>query len=405
MKLTAKSVSRLTLPAGKDDVIHFDDAMSGFGFRLRRGSGGKVLRTWVCQYRRAGRTRRALIGRADVLGAEAARAAAKEVLAKVALGQDPQAEKADRRDKDRNSLRTLVEEFLAAKEPRLRARSRVEIKRYLTGGYFKAIHALPIDTITRADVAARVVAIARESGSPTAARARGALSNFFAWAMTMGLTEANPTVGSAKPAESKPRERVLSDDELSAIWRACGDDEYGRIIRLLILSGARRQEIGDMTWSEIDLERGIFTIPAARSKNNRQHVLPLMPMMREIIDTVPQMASRDQLFGQRSHGFTAWVQGKRALDKRSGVRDWTVHDIRRTVATKMADIGVQPHIIEATLNHHSGHRAGIAGVYNRSPYEREVRAALAAWHDHLRAIIAGGDRRVLNFQPQPATAS
>jgi len=176
MKLTTKAVNALTLPAGKDDVIHFDNAMPGFGFRMRRGSGGKVLRAWVCQYRRAGATRRVLLGSAEVVNAEAARAAAKEVLAKVALGQDPQAEKADRRDKDRNSLRTLVEEFLAAKEPRLRARSRVEIRRYLTGGYFKAIHALPIDTITRADVAARVVAIARASGSPTAARARGALS-------------------------------------------------------------------------------------------------------------------------------------------------------------------------------------------------------------------------------------
>ena len=400
MKLTAKAVNALTLPAGKDDVIHFDNAMPGFGFRMRRGSGGKVLRAWVCQYRRAGATRRVLLGSAEVVNAEAARAAAKEVLAKVALGQDPQAEKADRRDKDRNSLRTLVEEFLAAKEPRLRPRSRVEIRRYLTGGYFKAIHALPIDTITRADVAARVVAIARASGSPTAARARGALSNFFAWAMTMGLTEANPTIGSAKPAESKPRERVLSDDELSAVWRACGDDEFGKIIRLLILTGGRRKEIGDMCWSEISLDKGIWTLPAERSKNGRPHTLPLMPMMREIIDTVPQMASRDQLFGQRSHGFTAWVQGKRALDERSGVQDWTVHDLRRTVATKMADIGVQPHIIEQILNHQSGHKAGPAGIYNRSSYEREVKAALAQWHDHLLALIAGGKRRVLNFPAQ-----
>jgi integrase len=123
-----------------------------------------------------------------------------------------------------------------------------------------------------------------------------------------------------------------------------------------------------------------------------------MPMMREIIDTVPQMASRDQLFGQRSHGFTAWVQGKRALDERSGVRGWTVHDLRRTVATKMADIGVQPHIIEAALNHHSGHRAGIAGVYNRSTYANDIRNALATWHDRLRTLIEGGERRVLNFQ-------
>jgi len=403
MKLTARSVAALTLPAGKDDVIHFDDAMPGFGFRVRRGSGGKVLRTWVCQYRRAGATRRVLIGKVEVLGAEAARAVAKEVLAKVALGQDPQAEKADRRDKDRNSLRTLVEEFLAAKEPRLRARSRVEIRRYLTGPYFKPLHNLPLDTITRRDVAARVVAIARESGNPTAARARGALSNFFAWTMTMGLAEANPTIGSAKPAQNKPRERVLSDPEVAAIWRACGDDEYGKIVKLLILTGCRRAEIGDMRWPEIDLDRAIFTIPASRSKNNREHTLPLMPAALDIIRSVPQRVSRPQLFGERSHGFTRWVQDKRALDERSKVADWNVHDIRRTVATGLANLGTPPHVVEAILNHQSGSKRGVAGIYNRSPYEREVRAALATWHDQIRTIIEGGERVVVNFPQQTAS--
>jgi integrase len=401
MKLTARYVAALTLPAGKDDVIHFDDGMPGFGFRMRRGSGGKVLRTWVCQYRRAGATRRVLIGKAGVLGAEAARAAARQVLAKVALGQDPQADKADRRDKDRNSLRTLVEEFLAAKEPRLRARSRVEIRRYLTGAYFKPLHNLPLDTITRRDVAVRVVAIARASGNPTAARARGALSNFFAWAMTMGLAETNPTIGSAKPAENRPRERVLSDPELAAIWRACGDGEYGKIVKLLILTGCRRAEIGDLRWPEIDLDRAIFTIPASRSKNNREHALPLMPAALAIIRSIPQRVSRPQLFGERSRGFTRWVQDKRGLDGRSKVADWNVHDLRRTTATGLANLGTPPHVVEAILNHQSGHKRGVAGVYNRSPYEREVRAALTLWEDHLRTIIAGGERKVLAY-PQAA---
>jgi integrase len=116
--------------------------------------------------------------------------------------------------------------------------------------------------------------------------------------------------------------------------------------------------------------------------------------------------SSRKLFGQRSEkGFAGWDKGKQSIDEGSGVTGWRRHDLRRTVATRMADIGVQPHIIEAVLGHYSGHRAGVAGVYNRSPYEREIKAALATWHDHLRAIIAGGDRRVLNFQPQPATAS
>src|SRR6478609_3045801 len=141
----------------------------------------------------------------------------------------PQADRADRRGKDRLTLRALVDDYLAAKQPHLRPRSFVEAKRYLTSGYFKPLHGMPLDTITRRDIAARVVAIVRERGSPTAARARGALSSFFVWAMQMGLVENNPTIGSTKPAESKPRERVLSDEELARIWRACGDDAFGKI--------------------------------------------------------------------------------------------------------------------------------------------------------------------------------
>jgi integrase len=404
MKLTAKATAALTLPAGKTDVIFFDDTMAGFGFRLRLGAGGKVLKSWVCQYRRAGATRRVLVGSAEVVGAEQARLAAKKVLGAVAMGQDPSADRATRRDKDRNSLRALIEQFLAAKERQLRPRSFFEVKRYLTGGYFKPLHGMPIDTVTRHDVSARVVAIARESGDPTAARAKGALSNFFVWARRMGLCEQNPTIDSAEPKPSPPRERVLSDNELRAVWHACGDDEYGKIIRLLILTGCRRAEIGDMAWSEIDLEAATFTVPARRSKNGRAHTLPLLSSALDIIKSVPQMATRDQLFGLRSHGFTAWHEGKPALDERSGVANWVVHDVRRSVATKMADIGVQPHIIEAVLNHYSGHRAGVAGTYNRSSYAREVKAALAMWADHLRMLVEGGERRVLSFPPPPAAS-
>ena len=402
MKLTSKVIGSLSLPAGKTDVIFFDDTMRGFGLRLRAGAHGKVLRSWICQYRRAGGTRRVLLGKAEVLGIEQARLQAKKVLGAVAIGQDPQADRIDRRDKDRVSLRALIDEFLAAKQPRLRARSLVELRRYLTTGYFKPLHSMPLDTITRRDVAARVVAIARESGSPTAARARGALSNFFAWAMTMGLAEANPTIGSAKPAENKPRDRVLSDDELVAIWKAC-EGEYGKIIKLLVMTGCRRAEIGDMRWPEIDLDRAIVTIPASRSKNNREHTLPLMPAALDIIRSVPQRVSRPQLFGERSHGFTRWVQDKRALDERSKVADWNVHDIRRTVATGLANLGTPPHVVEAILNHQSGSKRGVAGIYNRSPYEREVRAALATWHDQIRTIIEGGERVVVNFPQQTAS--
>jgi integrase len=399
MKLTAKAVNALTLPPGKTDVIHFDNTMPGFGYRLRASAGGgKVLRSWICQYKRAGRTSRMFLGNAEVIGAEQARLAAKKALGAVAMGQDPAGDRRARRDRDQNTMRALVEEFLVAKERQLRPRSFVELRRYLTTGYFKPLHNMPVDTITRRDVSARILAIAHESGDPTAVRAKEALSNFFVWARRMGLCEQNPTIDTAQPEAGKPRERVLDDSELSAIWRAAGGDEYGKIVRLLILTGCRRAEIGDMCWSEIDLDKGTWTLPAKRSKNGRAHTLPILPAMREIIESVPRLATRDQLFGQHSHGFTAWHLGKPKLDQRSGITiPWLLHDIRRSVATRMCDIGVAPHVVEQILNHQSGHKRGPAGIYNRSSYEREVRAALATWHDHLRTVVEGGERKVVAY--------
>jgi integrase len=401
VKLKAKSVAALDLPAGKTDHIAWDEAMPGFGYRLRRGAGGKLLRSWIVQYRRAGASRRLLLGSAAVLGAEQARAMAKKALGRIANGEDPQADRIDRRGKDRVNLRSMLDEYLLQKGSQVRKRTMEEVRRYLTGDYFKPLHGMPIDQIGRRDIAARLVVITRERGSIAAARARAALSAFFVWAMQSGLVEANPVIGTLKPKDTKPRERVLSDAELAAIWKACEDDAYGRIIKLLILLGARRSEIGGMTWrGEIDLERGTWTLPAIRSKNGRAHTLPLMPTALGIIRQIPHMVSRDQLFGEHANrGFTAWDKNKRALDARSGVTEWTVHDIRRSVATRMADIGIGPHIIEAILNHHSGHRAGPAGVYNRSNYPNEVRAALVLWEDHIRSLLTGGERKVLAYAP------
>jgi integrase len=395
MKLSAKTVAALELD-GKRDVIHFDDLMSGFGYRLRAGAGGKVLRSWVVQYRRGGASRRLLLGSAEVLSAEQARTMAKKALGLIANGEDPAADRADRRAKDKLTLRSVIDEYLAAKQ--VRPRTLAEIRRYLTV-YCRPLHGMPVDAVTRKDIATRLAAIGREHGSITLARARAALSAFFTWAMQMGIVEANPVLGTAKPQDTTPRDRVLSDAELVAIWRACGDDDFGRIVRLLILMPCRRSEIGGMRWGElVDLERG-WTLPAERSKNGRAHTLPLLPMALAIIKAVPRMATRDYLFGVRANGFTPWEDAKAALGARSGVTGWVLHDIRRSVATRMADLGVGPHIIEEILNHRSGHKSGVAGIYNRSSYTNEVRAALALWHDHVRTLVEGGERKVLHYVP------
>src|SRR5262249_41143679 len=150
--------------------------------------------------------------------------------------------------------------------------------------------------------ASRLIAITREHGSITTARARAALSGFFVWALGCGLCEANPVVGTLKPADSQSRERVLDDAELAAVLRACRDDDYGHIVRLLVLLGARRSEVGGMRWSEIDLDRGDWMLPASRSKNKRAHTLPMLAAALAVIKAVPRMAGRDWLFGMRGDG-------------------------------------------------------------------------------------------------------
>jgi integrase len=395
MNLTAKTVATLSLPDGKTDVIYFDD-MKGFGYRLRRGAGDKVLRSWVVQYRRAGGTRRVLLGSAEVLSAAQAREQARKTLGDVARGLDPQADKAERRAKDRMSLKSVVSDYLALKRLEVRPKTFEQIERYLAHGpHFRPLHNIPIDQVTQRDVASCLGAIMRERRNVAARAARSTLSAFFRWCLQQGFVTANPVINTGKPREPGPCARVLSDPDLVAIWQACGDDHFGKIVKLLVLLAPRRSEVGGMCWSELD-DDGNWTIPVVRSKNGRAHTLPLPQAALDIINSVPQIMDRDQLFGERAQrGFTRWYEYKLLLDQRSSVSNWTLHDLRRSAATKMADIGVQPHVIEQILNHQSGHKSGVAGIYNRSSYTNDVRNALGRWADHVNALVTGGECTVI----------
>jgi integrase len=400
MRLDAKTVACLDL-GGKSDAIYFDDQLVGFGFRLRQGAGGKLLRSWVVQYRHHSATRRMTVGNADILSAEQARAAAKKVLAQVELGADPQGERSERRDRDALTFRSQVQEYLQTKRDEVRPATRRVVTLYLTGPYFKPLHGVPVDQINRRDVAAQLGIIGRKHGKITEAAARSALHAFFLWCVQMGLSEHNPVVGTRRPNPPPARSRVLTDPELARIWQASAEvGDFGKIVRLLILIPCRRGEIGGLRASEFAPDLSTWTLPEARAKNGHEHTLPLLETARSIIESIPKRAGRDQLFGEYSaDGFNDWHAAKRLLDEKSDVTGWRIHDIRRTVATKMADIGIQPHIIEQILNHQSGHKAGPAGIYNRSSYEREVRAALAQWEDHIRILTEGGERKVINFPP------
>jgi integrase len=430
MKLTTASVDlERHLPGDKSDTILFDDELTGFGLRLRRGSGDKVIRNWIIAYRAHGRQRRMIVGSGDVLTAAEARKQAKKLLAEVELGGDPQAAKADRREKDDLSFRWVAKQFIEHKDAeaakgKIKQRSVDLLHHYLLGprpdsegnnnkrgknwrskrnvnSWLKPLHGVAIDKVTRKEIAARLVAADKHSGTPSAIALRSTTSAMFSWAMQMGYADANPVINAFKPEASKSRDRVLSSDELIAIWRNLEDDDYGKVIRMLILTASRRSEIGGIRWSEIELEKGTWTLPKQRSKNGLAHTLPIVPMMREIIESVPVrdgLRGGDVVFGFTNSGFTGWTFGKRALDAKLDLPHWVHHDIRRSVASGLGDIGVQPQIIEEILNHRSGHRRGVASVYNRSSYANEVRAALLLWSNHIRALVEGTERKVIAFE-------
>jgi integrase len=407
MRFTKAAVASLSLPPGKSELIVFDDALKGFGVRLR--GGGK--RTWVVQYRVGAKQRRLSLGSLQILDLEEARAQAKRALAKVGLAIDPQLEKASAKTAASLSLRPLIDQYLAVKKERLRPRSYIETERQLMRDW-ATLHGQPVSSIGRRDVAARLGQLSIKNGPVAADRARAALSAFFSWSMREGLVEANPVSVTNRPATIKSRDRVLSDAELREIWEACREDDYGRIVRLLILTGQRREEVGGMRWSELDEGAGVWSLGPQRTKNGRPHGVPLSDQALIVIRSIPRREGRDLCFGEGAGPFSGWSKAKERLDDRMTGRGgseanvgksslpgaWRLHDIRRTVATRMADLGVSPHVIEAVLNHVSGARAGVAGIYNRSLYSAEKRNALVLWGAHVAAIIKGEKPKVIGLR-------
>jgi integrase len=226
-------------------------------------------------------------------------------------------------------------------------------------------------------------------------RARTAISSFFRWAMENGLADANPVVGTKRHKEQS-RERVLVDDEIGDIWRSLeGESHFSCIVKLLLLTGARATEIGSLRWSEVDLQKRTIVLPRTRTKNRREHTIPLSDMAVAILAAQPQRAERDLIFGIGQGGFDGFAPPKKKLDARiaalrgAPLKGWVIHDLRRSADTGMAEIGIEPHIIEAVINHVSGHKAGVAGRYNRATYEPQKRQALDRWAEHLRTVIEG----------------
>jgi integrase len=390
MRLTKANVSKFVLPEGRSEVIIFDDGLPGFGLRVR--AGGK--RSWIAQYRVGVKQRRMTLGTVGTVDPDEARRRAKAALSKVHLGEDPQHHKAAARALASVTVGRVIESYLARRAaPCLKPSSFEDVRRYLRN-HWSPLHETAVNAVPGALIAARLAELARDRGPYSSNRARAALSAFFSWAIGEGLADANPVAGSNRATDEISRDRVLSPDELRLAWQHAGPGDYGAILRLLILTGQRREEVGGALWSEIDLNAAIWSIGAGRTKNGLPHDVPLSAAAAAILRGLPRREDRDQVFGSGDGSFQGWSKAKAALDARMAtangakLKPWRLHDIRRTVATRLGDLGVMPHLIEAVLNHISGHRAGVAGVYNRAIYAAEKRESLEKW---ARAIAGGSD--------------
>jgi integrase len=224
------------------------------------------------------------------------------------------------------------------------------------------------------------------------------LHAFYRWCFGEGYCETNPVEGTNTNDEVK-RDRVLSDNELVTVWRCLPEpgEDYGDIIRLLILTACRRDEISELRWDEvIDLknpEKAAIALPGSRTKNHRPHLVPLSPPASAVLQARPRNG-RELVFGQGAGGFGGWGRAKKRLDNAARLNQpWTQHDLRRTASTGMAALGVQPHIIDCVTNHVSGFRAGVSGVYNRHPYEDEMRQALNLWGEHVGSLVTVTDEK------------
>jgi integrase len=252
--------------------------------------------------------------------------------------------------------------------------------------HWQALHHLPVNGITRADVAPVLTEITKAKGPIAANRARATLSKFFRWAIGEGICDNNPVVGTNKRDENDPRERSLSDAEVAQVWLATPDNDYGRILKLILLTGCRRAEVGDLKWSEVDFEAHTIKLPRERTKNHQEHIVPLSDLAMSIL-TDSRHGGSEFVFGRLPRaGFSGWSHSKADFDETLKLKEhWAVHDLRRTVRTGLGQLGVAPHIAEAALNHLP---PKLIRTYDRNKYESEKRKALDEWATHLKTVIA-----------------
>jgi integrase len=345
-----------------------------------------------------GRARKISLGSPAIVPATAARAKAKDIMATRRLGGDPAGDKTSTRAAAATTIGALLPRYLVWKSPRLKPKTVRETTRHLNK-CLRQLHHEPITAVTRAMIARRLTELSASNGSGEATRARASWSAFFMWACREGLIESNPVAFTNMPCEPVVRDRAVSDPELGAIWRALEgedvDDDYAAIVRLLILTGARRDEITSLRRGEIDIGAALITLPPARVKNSREHVIPLSAPARAILAArLQHRPKRNLVFGYGEGPFSGFAKAKKELDAKLGaaVAPWRLHDFRRSISTALHErFDVPPNIVETILGHVGGHKSGVGGVYNKALYLDQRRAALERWAAHVMQLAGRAD--------------
>jgi integrase len=366
-------------------------------YLLVQPSGSK---SFAVRYSREGRVKKVTLGPYPALSLIEARRRALGIAAGVANGADPAEEKKAERKAAAHipvaarTLKTVADEFLKRHtDEKNGPRWAAETKRILDRNILPAIGDKAAASVGKAELHDMLDTII-DRGTPIAAnRTLAVVKKLYRWALSRGYVDRDPCASIAKPADETKRDRVLSDSELASVWRAAQGMAYpfGHAVQLLILTGARRDEVGSMRWIEVDLATRVWTLPAQRAKNNVEHVVPLSDAALLILERAPRIGKRDG-FVFTTTGETAisgWSKAKETLDAASGVAGWRLHDLRRTVATGLAGIAVALPVVEKILNHVSGSFGGVAGVYQRHAFTDEKRDALNKWAARVEAIVNG----------------
>jgi len=370
-------------------MLVFDDEQRGLGVRVTAGGG----KTFLVQYSHAGEKRRMRLGSCSAISLGKARLTARQIVGAVAEGKDPASErKAAALDAKREALTlaALIEQWEALHLQRKRPNYATAATATLRRVFVKQLD-MPAGYLDRAAIVRGLDALAKDGKAAMAGATARYGSALFGWAVKRGALASNP-FERVPTTPTVRRDRVLSDEEIRLIWKATErDGAFNAIVRGLLLTGQRREEVSGLKWPELDSGFSIWTLPSTRSKNGKPHIVPLAKEMQSLLRAQSRLKGTDLVFPGERGVFSGWSKSKARLDRESGVSAWALHDLRRTVATGLQKLGVRLEVTEAVLNHLSGSRAGIVGVYQRHSWADEKRAALFAWAAHVQAIIEGGE--------------